>query len=488
MNVFRLTKRALVATTSFSKLKNKSTSSPINRDASTVWAHFFKHFFTKKEHFFSTLFSTILGLPYMKREDVKYGLITFWMSLRVKIAPVLWLMRDTFGILTSHVKATILPFLWHVRYVLMLKKTLFKGEWRMRNGESISESASFSTVHFNKSVIYTPSVKTAVFSEKETFLSIIVGIKQLFKAQSLRTNLISIALLVAFCSVIYVKSEEQMAAAILATPSVKMGKNGVTVREFQKVGKIKKTLYTTLVESGVSHDLIDMVEDALKNKLPIKQCVNGGGEYKLIWEEEQTTREQQLTCVYFNGQCVEDPVHVFYYNNSITSGWFDKKGLPVRNEFIESPVKNSIITSRYNPNRKHPILGYRRAHLGTDYAAPRGSPIMSVADGVVEEARYRMGNGRYVKIKHIAPYETEYLHMSKFAYGIEKGATVRKKQVIGYVGMSGLTTGPHVCFRFWKDGMAIDPLSEHFFTDADNTEYQKLVAEKMVKLDKMTAK
>lgn len=274
----------------------------------------------------------------------------------------------------------------------------------------------------------------------------------------------------------------------LKTPSVKEVKRDITYREFETSGVLKKTLYSSLLEGGLSYTLIDMVQEALKDKMNIKQCANGD-EYKLIWEEElidgKSVGVQKLTGLYIKGQCIPKPVYAFYYNNGKMRGWYQKDSLPVRDGFIDMPVANGTITSRFDPHRLHPILRYRRPHLGTDFAAPRGTPIMSVADGVVEEAKYGGGNGRYVKIKHKKPYETQYLHMSRFATGIEPGTTVKQKQVIGYIGMSGLTTGPHVCFRFWKDGIAIDHLTEKFYTAKDSLEFKKLVAEKMSKLEKI---
>ena len=110
--------------------------------------------------------------------------------------------------------------------------------------------------------------------------------------------------------------------------------------------------------------------------------------------------------------------------------------------------------------RFHPVLGRVKSHLGTDYAAPTGTPIMSVGDGVVLEAQYKKYNGNYVKIKHNTLYTTQYLHMSKIAKGVRPGTRVKQGQLIGYVGSTGLATGPHVCFRFWKKGRQVDHLRE----------------------------
>jgi murein DD-endopeptidase MepM/ murein hydrolase activator NlpD len=106
----------------------------------------------------------------------------------------------------------------------------------------------------------------------------------------------------------------------------------------------------------------------------------------------------------------------------------------------------------------HPVLGYNRPHFGTDYAAPHGTPIIAVAEGTVVEATQRGGNGKFVKIRHNGNYETQYLHMSGFAKGMRPGARVAQGQTIGYVGSTGLATGPHVCFRFWKNGKQVDHL------------------------------
>lgn len=113
-------------------------------------------------------------------------------------------------------------------------------------------------------------------------------------------------------------------------------------------------------------------------------------------------------------------------------------------------------------NRFHPIYKTRKPHLGTDYAAPTGTPILATADGTVSRASRSRGNGIYVKLKHNKVYDTQYLHMSKIADGIRPGVRVKQGQVIGYVGSTGAATGPHVCYRFWKNGRQINHRSEKF--------------------------
>ncbi|NVK49477.1 MAG: peptidoglycan DD-metalloendopeptidase family protein, partial [Cyclobacteriaceae bacterium] len=140
--------------------------------------------------------------------------------------------------------------------------------------------------------------------------------------------------------------------------------------------------------------------------------------------------------------------------------FFDQEGNSLKKAFLRDPLKYSRISSRYNLNRFHPVQKRYKPHLGTDYAAPRGTEIRTVGDGTVVEAGYSRGNGNYVKIKHNSTYTTQYLHMSKIGSGIKKGTRVKQGQVIGYVGSTGLATGPHLCFRFWKHGKQVDWLKE----------------------------
>ena len=139
-------------------------------------------------------------------------------------------------------------------------------------------------------------------------------------------------------------------------------------------------------------------------------------------------------------------------------GYFDEDGNSLRKTFLRAPLNFTRISSRYSPRRFHPVQKRYKAHLGTDYAAPKGTPIRTVGDGVVLEAGYRGGNGNYVKIRHNGNYATQYLHMSKIAKGIRPGKSVKQGQTIGFVGSTGLATGPHLCFRFWKNGRQIDAL------------------------------
>lgn len=148
---------------------------------------------------------------------------------------------------------------------------------------------------------------------------------------------------------------------------------------------------------------------------------------------------------------------VYFVQDSI-GDYFDENGQSLRREFLKSPLKFGRVSSKFSYSRLHPILKIRRPHLGVDYAAPQGTPVYAIGDGVVIQANYHRGSGNMVKIKHNATYTTAYLHLWKFAKGIKKGTRVQQGQIIGYVGSTGMSTGPHLDFRFYKNNKPIDPL------------------------------
>jgi murein DD-endopeptidase MepM/ murein hydrolase activator NlpD len=146
-----------------------------------------------------------------------------------------------------------------------------------------------------------------------------------------------------------------------------------------------------------------------------------------------------------------------FVQDSIES-FFDDKGKSLRKAFLKAPLRFSRISSRFSNSRMHPILKIRRPHHGIDYAAPVGTPVNSIGDGVIVKTGYEGGSGNMVKIKHNSVYSTAYLHLYRYASGIKPGAYVKQGDVIGYVGSTGLSTGPHLDFRFYKNGFSIDPL------------------------------
>jgi len=138
--------------------------------------------------------------------------------------------------------------------------------------------------------------------------------------------------------------------------------------------------------------------------------------------------------------------------------FFDEEGNSLRKAFLKAPLQYSRVSSRFSGSRMHPILRIRRPHYGVDYAAPLGTPVLSIGDGRVTKAGVESGSGRVVRIVHNSVYSTAYLHLSRFGAGIAPGSYVKQGDIIGYVGSSGLSTGPHLDFRFYKGGSPVDPL------------------------------
>jgi len=190
-----------------------------------------------------------------------------------------------------------------------------------------------------------------------------------------------------------------------------------------------------------------------------------GDSFKLIYEERfindtVSVGIGNITAAYFEHKGT--PLYAFNFVTDSTKNindYYDENAKTLRRKFLKAPLKFGRISSRYNLNRRIKYYGNRiRAHKGTDFAAPVGTPIMATANGTVIASTYRGGNGNYVKIKHNATYSTQYLHMKKRA--VKKGDYVKQGQVIGWIGMTGNTAGPHVCYRFWKNGRQVDPLRE----------------------------
>ena len=142
--------------------------------------------------------------------------------------------------------------------------------------------------------------------------------------------------------------------------------------------------------------------------------------------------------------------------------YFDNEGRSLKRQFLRAPFRlERRVTSRFSHNRMHPILGTRRAHLGVDYGAPTGTPVIAVANGTVVSAGANGGSGNMVRLRHINGYESYYLHLSRYGKGMRSGAQVTQGQVIGYVGSTGLATGPHLDYRLRKNGTFVNPLIEH---------------------------
>lgn len=241
---------------------------------------------------------------------------------------------------------------------------------------------------------------------------------------------------------------------------VKVVKRDVKTEIVAASGVLETSFWQALTDNGLNDELADGMIDLLSSSVDFyHQKV--GDRFKVVFEQHYIDGNPVGTGKIIAAVYERDGKQSYAFNfekEGEKTNYYDFDGRPAKKAFLKSPVKFSRISSRFNPNRLHPILGYHKAHRGTDYAAPTGTPIMAVAEGTVVEAGRRGGNGIYVKIRHDATYSTQYLHMSSFPKSIRPGARVAQGQTIGYVGSTGLATGPHCCFRFWKNGVEVDHL------------------------------
>ncbi len=244
--------------------------------------------------------------------------------------------------------------------------------------------------------------------------------------------------------------------------NVEIIKRKVDTKVVENSGIVESSLWNAIVGNDMSYEIASKMEDAFAWSVDFHH-VQKNDRFKLIYEELFIEGESvgvgQIKAATFKHYDKE--FNAYFYEDENYAGYFDDQGRPMKKAFLKSPVKFARISSPFNRRRFHPILRRVKPHLGTDYAAPRGTPILAVANGTVTKASYSRGNGRYVKIKHDKVYDTQYLHMSKFAKGIKPGTRVKQGEVIGYVGSTGLATGPHVCFRFWKNGKQVNHRKEN---------------------------
>ncbi|MBK9330415.1 MAG: M23 family metallopeptidase [Sphingobacteriales bacterium] len=227
---------------------------------------------------------------------------------------------------------------------------------------------------------------------------------------------------------------------------------------------MQKSLSKTLKENKLDPSLMEKLNVAFNGKYNVNK-IRKGDTLQFIYDQ-LSINGQFLNYGHVQAICIKTRKKSIYavdyfLKDDSSYQYVDDAGKYLKTSFLKSPLKKGgSIVSRFSLRRFHPILQVEKAHLGTDFAAPQGTPIIATASGVIEAAQFTHNNGKYVKIRHDRRYETQYLHMSRFARGIRKGVRVQQGQVIGFVGSTGLATGPHVCYRFWKHGAQVDPLRE----------------------------
>ncbi|MEO6348881.1 MAG: peptidoglycan DD-metalloendopeptidase family protein [Aquaticitalea sp.] len=271
----------------------------------------------------------------------------------------------------------------------------------------------------------------------------------------------------------------------------------VTVVTKEASGEIHNSLSQTMDAQDLPQQLINDMSDIYAWTINFFK-VQPGDKFKIIYKERYIEDNiyvglESIEAAYFQHKG-EDFYAFGFKTDSIQKdfSYFDERSKSLKRAFLKAPVQFSRISSRYNLNRRIAYYGYAlRPHKGTDFAAPIGTPILATANGTVIESTQKGGNGKYVKIKHNDTYTTQYLHMKRQA--VKKGQYVKQGDVIGYVGMTGNSGGPHVCYRFWKNGQQVDPLKEKLPTaesipDALKENYQLYIEPLKIQLDKIPFK
>ena len=237
----------------------------------------------------------------------------------------------------------------------------------------------------------------------------------------------------------------------------------VKLVEYEASGVIKSSLSETMQELGLSPLITNELSEIYAWNIDFFRLEKGDN-FKILYTSKFIDDSIYIGLNRVHNSYFEHrgkPFYAIEYETDSIRGiteYFDENGKNLRRAFLLSPVQFSRISSRYNLRRKIAYYGRVKPHYGTDFAAPVGTDIRATASGRVEKSGYTRANGYYIKIKHNATYSTQYLHMRK--KGLKVGTQVKQGDKIGEVGMTGYTSGPHVCYRFWKNGKQVDPLRQ----------------------------
>ena len=234
----------------------------------------------------------------------------------------------------------------------------------------------------------------------------------------------------------------------------------VTVERKYADVTINSSLWVDMREAGVSPHLIISLSDIYAWTVDFFG-LQKGDRFRVLYDENSCDGEVvavdtvRYAIFSHNGK---DMLALMYDQKDGGNIYWNEKGESMRKAFLKAPLKFSRVSSGFSYARKHPVTRKVQPHTGIDYAAPKGTPVMSIGDGVVTSMKYEGAGGNTVRIRHNSVYTTAYLHLSGYAKGLKTGSRVRQGEVIGYVGSTGRSTGPHLDFRVWKNGSAINPL------------------------------
>lgn len=224
-------------------------------------------------------------------------------------------------------------------------------------------------------------------------------------------------------------------------------------------GTITSSLWNTMIDNKINPILSGELSEIYAWTIDFFGLQKGDN-FKVVYDEQYVDSNSiGISNVY--AICFNHAGHDFYafpFVQDSVESYFDEEGKSLKKAFLKAPLRYSRISSKFSNSRLHPVLKIRRPHHGVDYAAPVGTPVQAIGDGKVIKAERSGGAGNMVKIKHNSVYSTAYLHLSKYGKGIKVGSYVKQGDVIGYVGSTGVSTGPHLDFRFYKNGSPVDPL------------------------------
>lgn len=238
------------------------------------------------------------------------------------------------------------------------------------------------------------------------------------------------------------------------------GENEIVRKLCTSYGEISSSLWNTMKDNNLDPMLALKLSDIFAWTIDF-YAIQKGDQFRVIYDELLVDSAYigigDIYAVQFDHAGSEN--FAFGFEQDERFDYFDENGMSLRRAFLKSPLEFSRISSHFSHSRLHPVLRIRRPHHGVDYAAPHGTPVRSIGDGtVIARAFQAGGGGNYVKIKHNSVYTTTYMHLSGFGKGVTTGARVKQGQVIGFVGATGLATGPHLDFRVHKNGSPVDPL------------------------------
>lgn len=242
--------------------------------------------------------------------------------------------------------------------------------------------------------------------------------------------------------------------------NVYRGQKAIDSLLLTSAGVIHSSLWNALVENETSPILAVELADIFAWTIDFFG-IQKGDQFKVIYDGLYINNKfagiGRIHATTFNH--MGTPITAYYFKTDKQEGYFDNEGNSLRKAFLKAPLQFRRISSRFSNSRMHPVLKIRRPHRGVDYAAPTGTPVYSIGEGtVVKKAYQRAGGGNYITIKHNSVYTSQYMHLSKYAKGIATGVRVKQGQLIGYVGRTGLASGPHLDFRIYKNGTPVDPL------------------------------